>query len=302
MPKVKIVQVDAFTQKPMEGNPAAVVLDARELSDKQMVRIAREMSQPETVFVVKPAAKDAALRFFTYKGVEVKFSGHATVATMHALAVHKLMGIKKKERYDFDVETKLGVLRIAVDYGGGQDVLIEFDSPKIELIVDSAVTHAQLAQVMGFDPEFLEPTRPVMRDLTSGVWFATVKNLEMLGQVVVNYDALAEFCRQQQVMAVCLLTPNPMDRENNHVHSRVFAPVIRIDEDPVSGVVQGPLAAYLMQNGMIGPTVDVVGSEQGYHMGRPGYARVRIDYVDGLYKATVIARAVQVYEVEVEVE
>src|SRR5258705_6519443 len=85
--RVPIVQIDAFTDQPFGGNPAAVVLDATGIGEAQMQAIAREMNLSETAFLSPPVTPDAdyRLRWFT-PGGEVTFCGHATVATGHALS------------------------------------------------------------------------------------------------------------------------------------------------------------------------------------------------------------------------
>lgn len=75
------VQVDAFTNRPLYGNPAAVVFDADEISGETMQRIAREMNLSETVFILKPtsSAADYRVRIFTPMN-ELPFAGHPTIA------------------------------------------------------------------------------------------------------------------------------------------------------------------------------------------------------------------------------
>src|SRR5512135_1686122 len=70
------VVVDVFTDTPLEGNPAAVITDARGIPAGQMQRIAREFNLSETVFVL-PAenAGDARVRIFT-PSAELPFAGH----------------------------------------------------------------------------------------------------------------------------------------------------------------------------------------------------------------------------------
>ena len=84
--KIIIKQVDAFTETPLTGNPAGVVVGAEGLSERQMQMIAREMSVPETAFILPPTVPGAHLRirWFTPM-VEVPLCGHATVASGHAL-------------------------------------------------------------------------------------------------------------------------------------------------------------------------------------------------------------------------
>ncbi len=59
MTRIPILQVDVFTETPLEGNPLAVVPDATGLSDDQMQSIARETNLAETTFVL-PASDPAA--------------------------------------------------------------------------------------------------------------------------------------------------------------------------------------------------------------------------------------------------
>ena len=64
---IQIIQVDAFTERPFAGNPAAVVLDAQNLSDAQMQSIASEMRVAGTAFLMPASRPDCQwrLRWFT---------------------------------------------------------------------------------------------------------------------------------------------------------------------------------------------------------------------------------------------
>lgn len=79
-----IVTVDAFTDRPFAGNPAAVcVLDAYP-DDSWMQGVALEMNLSETAFLVRRADGDWDLRWFS-PTVEVDICGHATLASAHVL-------------------------------------------------------------------------------------------------------------------------------------------------------------------------------------------------------------------------
>src|SRR5436853_3876765 len=80
--------LDVFTDKPLAGNPLAVITDGDGLSPRQMQAIAREMNLSETVFVQKPTGNRALarLRIFTTKR-ELPFAGHP-VSTFHAPAAY----------------------------------------------------------------------------------------------------------------------------------------------------------------------------------------------------------------------
>ena len=76
--------VDAFTDQPFSGNPAAVAIVDRFPEGARMQAIAREMNLSETAFVVPRADGDHDLRWFT-PTVEVDLCGHATLAAAHVL-------------------------------------------------------------------------------------------------------------------------------------------------------------------------------------------------------------------------
>ena len=80
---VKIFQVDAFTDTPFSGNPAAVCLLAGERSAKWMQDVAAEMNLSETAFLW-PLTEGYSLRWFT-PATEVDLCGHATLASAHTL-------------------------------------------------------------------------------------------------------------------------------------------------------------------------------------------------------------------------
>ena len=81
--KQDIFQVDAFTDKPFAGNPAAVCVLPEPANERWMQQVANEMNLSETAFLV---AQDDGyqLRWFTPQ-VEVELCGHATLASAHIL-------------------------------------------------------------------------------------------------------------------------------------------------------------------------------------------------------------------------
>ena len=82
----RVVYVDAFTTKPFAGNPCAVVLEAGDLSEEQMLLIARETNQPETSFVSTSQEADFRVAYFTTRQ-RIPFAGHPTIATAFLLAL-----------------------------------------------------------------------------------------------------------------------------------------------------------------------------------------------------------------------
>ena len=81
---VQLTVVDAFTDRPFTGNPAAVAVVDRFPAEVHMQDIASEMNLSETAFVVPRGDGDHDLRWFT-PTLEVDLCGHATLASAHVL-------------------------------------------------------------------------------------------------------------------------------------------------------------------------------------------------------------------------
>lgn len=101
---LRITQVDAFTDTPFAGNPAAVCVLPDLRDDAWMQRVAREMNLSETAFLRKDA-DGYRLRWFT-PALEVDLCGHATLASAHVLWEDGHVGRDTTIRF----HTKSGVL------------------------------------------------------------------------------------------------------------------------------------------------------------------------------------------------
>ena len=84
MPTYPFMQVDAFTDHPLGGNPCAILFDTEELDVPTMQAIAREMNLSETAFVRRSSVADFGVRYFT-PAEEIPLAGHPTIATTFAL-------------------------------------------------------------------------------------------------------------------------------------------------------------------------------------------------------------------------
>lgn len=77
--------VDVFNERPLSGNPLAVVFDADDMSGEQMQHLTHWLNYSETTFVLSPTTPDAdyRVRIFTLDR-ELPFAGHPTLGTCHA--------------------------------------------------------------------------------------------------------------------------------------------------------------------------------------------------------------------------
>jgi len=103
--KLNIYQIDAFANKTLEGNPAAIIPLEDWLSDELMQAIAAENNLSETAYFVQTSS-GYHIRWFT-PVQEVNLCGHATLASSYV--IFNLLGYEKEEIL---FESKSGPLRV----------------------------------------------------------------------------------------------------------------------------------------------------------------------------------------------
>ena len=203
-----IVQVDAFTDTPFAGNPAAVCLLPEPRDERWMQDVAREMSLSETAFLHR-REDGFDLRWFT-PAVEVDLCGHATLASAHVLWEDGHLRPDEQARFF----TKSGLLTAQRD---GE--WIELDFPvEAEEPVEAP---PDLVRALAITPKYVGKNRfnyVVEIDSEAAVRevkpdFSLLQTLPVQGVIVTSLSASPEFD------FVC----------------RYFAPAAGINEDPVTG-------------------------------------------------------------------
>jgi trans-2,3-dihydro-3-hydroxyanthranilate isomerase len=286
MKSLPIYQVDAFTDRPFTGNPAAVVPDARGLSDAQMQAIAREMNLSETAFVYPPEdGRPHRFRWFT-PTIEVEFCGHATLATTHVLATTGRLGAFRGGRIEFPVDALIGKLAISVEERAGRAPLIMIGVPIAAFEPAAPALVRDFVAAMGAREADLDPSLPALRYRRKV--FIPLRTLEAMRGLRPDFGRILALGREHDI-SPCPFTLETVDPANA-VHLRYFASISGIDEDPVTGAANAPLGAYLATQGLFGklelagraraltknPTVWRYTAEQGDECGRPGRPVVEV--------------------------
>jgi len=209
--------VDAFTDRPFAGNPAAVCLLERWPDAAWLQNVAAEMNQSETAFLVKEE-RQFALRWFTPK-VEVDLCGHATLASAHVLWQQGLA--KPDDGIAFS--TRSGLLKAARNRDE-----IELDFPlKAQQPADAP---ADLLPALGVTAKY------VGRNQFD--YLIEVESETVLRQMRPDFKRLATV-----PVRGTIVTSPPSDAKFDFV-SRFFAPAAGIDEDPVTGSAHCCLGDY----------------------------------------------------------
>jgi PhzF family phenazine biosynthesis protein len=211
----RIVQVDAFTNKPFAGNPAAVCVLPEPRAEDWMRDVAREMNLSETAFL-HPQNGGFSLRWFT-PAVEVALCGHATLASAHVLWQDGHLPKAETARF----HTKSGLLTAAQN-----GAWIEMDFPATPN--EPAESPAGLVEALGVKPLYVGKNKfDYLVEVDSE---ATLRGLEP------DHSTL----RKLPVRGI-IVTARGKDYD---FVSRFFAPGSGIDEDPVTGSAHCALGPY----------------------------------------------------------
>lgn len=212
-----IYQVDAFTEHPFSGNPAAVVLLEQQRDPAWMQAVASEMNLSETAFIY-PQQGGYHLQWFTPKN-EVDLCGHATLATAHIL--WETGRVAPSERIRFFTLSGWLTAQKKTD-------IIEMDFPSAPC-VPGEVTE-EIITAVGFIPDFV--------GVSGEKWLFEYANEEIVKSLKPDFAALGRRKgRGLVVTARC-------DRPGIDFVSRYFTPWWGINEDPVTGSAHCILGPY----------------------------------------------------------
>ena len=216
--RVPMVQVDAFSRRPLGGNPAAVCRLESWPPDAQMLAIAAENNLSETAFVRRRPDGDWDLRWFT-PTVEVSLCGHATLGAGFAVR-HWGEGA---ERIVF--HTLSGPLTVEAD---GDRLVMDFPAvPTERPVVDVAIEEALGCDVVGLWQ---------IREVHFGRYLLA----EVADEAAVR-DVAPDIAAIGALRSNVIVTARGDDVD---VVSRFFAPASGVPEDPVTGSAHCTLAVF----------------------------------------------------------
>lgn len=270
MPTYPFTQVDAFTDRPLAGNPCAILFDADDLNDTQMLAIAKEMNLSETAFVRHSEVADFGVRYFT-PAEEIPLAGHPTIATTHALIDHGRLSLTgPKTSITFELQVGPIEIEIFAENGRSPRIVMSQKKPQFGAIHDPA----QVMPAFGLTSDDLLPGA-VIQTVSTGTpqLMIPLHNLEALRRAQVNvpaYTSLRESADFFSPHLFCLAGITP----NGRTFARHFGLPPDTMEDPFTGSATGGMAAYLWHYGLIDQPTFI--AEQGHWLNRPGQAVVEV--------------------------
>lgn len=219
---MKAFVIDAFTDRPFQGNPAAVCLVESPLSDDQMLSIAREFNLSETAFIARLGPRGAfSIRYFSPK-MEIALCGHATLAAARAVqAVDGLDEVHFANIQGLDLVARISADRIAM-------VFPDYD-------LEPATAPPALLTALGIEvvhnAAYNKETKILLLEMASAPELAGLKP---------DFTALQQ--AHDSINGVLVTAPSGSDGYD--FHSRYFWPWSGTNEDPVTGGTHTFLTRY----------------------------------------------------------
>lgn len=206
-------QIDAFTSRLFEGNPAGVCLLEEWLPDDTLQSLAAENNLPETAFLVQEEA-GYRIRWFTPE-MEMDLCGHATLAAGYVLYQHR--NFSKKT---LPLNSASGPLQVSRQ---GDLLFLDFPSRPPR----RGPTPPELGKILGAEPRDVLSSRDLL---------AVYDSQETVASLSPDREALSRL----DAFGVIVTAPG---READFV-SRYFTPGAEILEDPVTGSAHCTLIPY----------------------------------------------------------
>jgi PhzF family phenazine biosynthesis protein len=214
--------VDAFADRPFEGNPAAVVPLEAPMAEASMQALARELGLSETAFF-RVDEPEPTLRWFTPE-TEVDLCGHATLAAAHVLLRHL-----QPDRASVTFRSQSGPLTVTREARDATELAMEFPArPPTAIDVDLDA----VATALGISRDAIQSVS-ASRD-----WVVRLADSDGVRAIVPDFGAIARL----PTFGVCATAMGTGRDADVDFVSRYFAPREGVPEDPVTGSAHCSLA------------------------------------------------------------
>jgi len=244
-------QLDVFSNEPLFGNPLAVVHEANDLSESQMVQFANWTNLSESTFLLNPTNElaDYKLRIFTPSS-ELAFAGHPTLGSCYAWLNRG--GVPKNK--DIIIQ-ECGVGLIKIRRNGER---LSFLAPKLLKTgpLDQTTLNT-ISKGIGISVEDIAHHQWV--DNGAGWCAVMLKTASQVLAIKPNVEYL-------KTLKLGVIGPHPTDHEHDF-EVRAFVIPFGIHEDPVTGSLNAGIATWLINSGL---SKDSYSVSQGTALGRKG--------------------------------
>jgi PhzF family phenazine biosynthesis protein len=243
--KIIVKKVNAFSDSINGGNPAGVLLNAPDLTDKQMAYVSKQLKVSETAFVFPSDKADYKVRFFSPEK-EVDLCGHATIATFYTMGFEKIFG----ENITVTQETKAGILPVEIIFSEENVERVMMTQVK-PILKDIQIDISEIADSLKISKNDIDSSLP-NQIVSTGLFTLPIciKTYDILKSIKPNFEKIKNICNKYKVGSFHLFTFETIESRSIY-HARNFPPIYGINEDPVTGTANGAVCYYLLKNNII---------------------------------------------------
>ncbi len=298
MNSIQYYLVDVFTNTKYGGNQLAVFVDyENNVSDTEMLAIARELGFSEITFVKKNSNDEKFdVRIFTPE-YEVPFAGHPSLGTAFIISKYLIKHPKKQ-------------ITLALNYADIQIQLHDLESlencqfkmKQAEPIFYNTYNHNKIAKALDLDVSLFDSTK-VIEEVTTGLPYIIVPvvSIAAIDSIVLKADVFENFLLENQLhktnnpsglsTSFFFVTEETIAKENDFYGRMFCLEQGEIMEDAATGSANGCFLAYLLkhQSKKIKATV-----EQGFKMGRKSHIYLNGNLDKNGYEIFVSGQVVEV--------
>lgn len=234
--KMKVEKISAFSYKNEGGNPAGVLFSDEMLSDKQMLKIAKDVNYSETAFLVKQD-KSFRIRYFSPE-IEIAFCGHATIASGYSIGEKFGLGT-------YELILNEGSIQIEVGQNNGES----FTS------INSMKTHSKdveedyinsVVEAFSFNKDDLNEKYPIKIAFSGNNHLIIfLKDKQKLQEMQYDFSKVKALMEKENIVTISIL----WEENENLYHSRNAFAYGGVIEDPATGSAAIALGEYLRNRG-----------------------------------------------------
>jgi PhzF family phenazine biosynthesis protein len=260
--KITVQIINAFVENEKGGNPAGVVLNATNLSNKKKQAIAKKVGLSETAFVSESKTEDFKLDFFT-PTKQIAHCGHATVATFSYLKQIGALTSNNSSKETIDGRRKI---KLSNKFAFMEQLAPKYSdvNDKLDIILKS----------LGLNQTDLSHNAPIKVVNTGNAFLLiNVKNIRILKDLTPNFNLIETISETLGLIGYYVFCAEVNTKDD--ATARMFAPKYGILEEAGTGMAAGPLACYLHDILKVNKTRFLI--QQGKFMKTPSPSLIIVD-------------------------
>jgi PhzF family phenazine biosynthesis protein len=275
--QIRYAFVEAFTERPLAGSSVAIVPHAETLDEPTMRRIAGELNQVATTFILPPKndLADWSLRSFTTAGQEVFGAGHNSLGAWWWLAESRnLMLCEGRNHFTQEIGGELLPVEVRCQDSQPVAVALTHMSPVYGAVCEDL---PKLADALGVEDEDIMLSLPA-QVVSTGIahLLVPVIDREIVAKAQPDSQRLRRILQAADGEGCYLYCLDDSELPSSIAHARFFNPAQAVVEEAATATAAVPLACLLLRYGVAGNRRSLF-IEQGYEMKRPCVLEVEVE-------------------------